>query len=167
MSSYLTTTASVQADRRAPKNRTYRRFSDARVNNVMASIHGKNDDEDDLSAYAAAPASTFSGGSGGPAPFGMNINHAEGDVDADLRNMQRSFSSVPAASASTVAPQYQQQQQQQQQYAVTAMSSDAEKLDYIIRILDERQVATPTDDVVMYAILGICAIYVVDGLMRK
>ena len=129
----------------------------------MSSIHTKpdDDDEDDLSSYTAA-APSFSGGNIAPAPMGMNLNNVAdvADVDTDLRNMQRDFSSNTSPIASIVptvatAPA-----------PMSAMTSDSEKLDYIIRILDERQVGTPTDDVVMYAILGVCAIYVVDGLMR-
>jgi hypothetical protein len=145
MSSYLATTSSVSTDSRRPlRNRTYRKFSDTKINNALAPLHAIPEDDD---APTYAPSSTASA-QGNPEAI---------SVDTNLQDLQRRFSAPGTKSISATAPAP----------VLAATAGVSEKLDHIIRILeDRRDDGMPTDDVVMYAILGLCAVYVIDGIMR-
>lgn len=181
-------------------NKTQRRagadgFNSAKVNNVLASIHNKPDDDDDNGSvyqpYAplnplAPPTSVGSTERlkvKGDEKEGMhNLVPKPADTDDfELQELQRNFMTETEAQAyykrigvNTSHPRNQHNKsyyQPTQQSPIEQGSNQVliDKLNYMINLLEEQQdqkTNTATEDVILYSFLGVFIIFIADSFAR-
>jgi len=151
------------AKKRTSNNRTQKRVHSEKVNSVLQSIHSYNEDTDQLADFKPIDPPVSAGVEQTKMRESMT-NHQNEPI------IPPSYRKSPYNMPYYQPPQQQSQQQFQMHQDVSGENSVLiDKLNYMIKLLEEQQderTGNVTEDVVLYCFLGIFIIFIVDSFVR-
>jgi hypothetical protein len=153
------------AKKRTSNNRTQKRVPSEKVNSVLDSIHSYNEDTEQLSDFKPISPPV----SAGVEQTKMRENMANQSDPIIPPSYRKSTYNMPYYQTPEPPQQQQVYQHPQHQESYGENSVLIDKLNYMIKLLEEQQderTNNVTEEVVLYCFLGIFIIFIVDSFVR-
>ena len=169
-------TSNNRTQKRIPKENNY---SD-KVNSVLQTIHSHNDDDNQMGNFTPIPPPTSAGVEQTrlreEQPIDSESNSEQNQNQNQNQNMYKRFIPnyedmyrKPQTTPNNLPYYTNSQEQQQQQYSYQGNNVLIDKLNYMIKLLEEQQderTNNVTEEVVLYCFLGIFIIFIIDSFVR-